>query len=73
MIFVLVFFGPLSIAINSLGEDRVNLSAFRAFVRFALDWFCLFPHPLGVWVGLRFVIVALPGLYLIFFIPDTRN
>ena len=73
MIFVLVFFGPLSIAINSLGEDRVNLSDFRAFVRFVLVWFCLFPHPLGVWEGLRLVIVALPGLYLIFFVPDTRN
>ena len=26
-------------------------------------WFCLFPLPLGVWEGLRFVIVALPGLF----------
>ena len=40
-----------------------NLSAFRTFVRFALVWFCLFPLLLGVWVGLRFVIVALPGLF----------
>ena len=30
-------------------------------VRFALVWFCLFPLPLGVWGGLRFVIMALPG------------
>ena len=30
--FVLVFFSPLSIAITSLGEERANLSAFRAFV-----------------------------------------
>ena len=35
MFFVLVFFGSLSIAITSLGEDRTNLSAFRAYVRFA--------------------------------------
>ena len=34
--FVLVFFGPSSNAITSLGEERANLSAFRAFVRFAL-------------------------------------
>ena len=26
--FVLVFFNPFSIAINSLGEERANLSAF---------------------------------------------
>ena len=30
---------------------------------FMLVLFCLFPHPLGVWKGLRFVIVALPGLF----------
>ena len=66
---VLVFFSLLSIAITSLREERANLSAFRTFVRFALVWFCLFPLPLGVWEGLRFVIVALPGLfsYLLFF------
>ena len=66
---VLVFFGPFSIAITSLGEERANLSAFRTFVRFVLVWICRFPLPLGVWEGLRFVIVALPGLfsYLFFF------
>ena len=71
--FVLVFFSPFSIAITSLGEERANLSAFRTFVRFALVWFCLFPLPLGVWEGLRFVIVALPGLFSYLFgrRPDT--
>ena len=63
MLFVLVFFSPLSIEITSLGEERGNLSAFRTFVQFALVWFCLFPLPLGVWEGLRLVIVALPGLF----------
>ena len=53
----------LSIAITSLGEERGNLSAFRTFVRFALVWFCLFHLPLGVWEGLGFMIVALPGLF----------
>ena len=43
------------IAITSLEEERANLNAFRIFVRDAL--------PLGVWEGLRFVIVALPGLF----------
>ena len=67
--FVLVFFSPFSIAITSLGEERANLSAFRTFVRFVLVWICRFPLPLGVLEGLRFVIVALPGIfsYLFFF------
>ena len=65
--FVLVFFSPFSFAITSLGEQRTNLSAFRMFVRFALVWFCQFPLPFGVWEGLRFVIVALPGLFSFFF------
>ena len=56
-----VFFSHFSIAITSLEEERANLSAFRTFVRFALVWFCLLPLPLGVWEGLRFVVVALPG------------
>ena len=54
--FVLVFFSPFGIAITSLG-------AFRAFVRFVLVWICRFPLPLGVWEGLRFVFVALPGIF----------
>ena len=61
--FALVFFSPFSIEITSLGEERANLSAFRTFVRFVLVWICRFPLPLGVWEGLRFVIVALPGLF----------
>ena len=61
--FVLVFFSPFSIAITSLDEERANLSAFRTFVRFVLVWICRFPLPLGVWEGLRLVIVALPGLF----------
>ena len=54
-------------------EDRANLSAFRVFVRFALVWFCLFPLPLGVWDGLRFVTVALSGLSSYLFIPPTER
>ena len=56
-------FSPFSIAITSLGEERAKLSAFRTFVRFALVCFCLFPLPLDVWEGLRFVTVAFPGLF----------
>ena len=61
--FVLAFSSPYSLAITSLGEERANLIAFRTFVRFALVWFCLFPLPLGVWEGMRFVIVALLRLF----------
>ena len=61
--FVLMFFGPFGVAVASLGEERANLRAFHTFVRFVLVWFCRFPLPLGVWKGLRFVIVALPGLF----------
>ena len=60
-------FGPFSIVITLLGEERAGLDAFRTFVRFAPVWFCLFPLPLGVWEGLRFLIVALPGLSSYFF------
>ena len=63
VILFLCFFSPFSIAITSQGEENTNLSASRTFVRFALVWFCLFPFPLGVWEGLRLVIVALPGLF----------
>ena len=61
--FVLVFFSRFSIAITSLREERANLSAFRTFVRFVLVRICRFHLPLGVWEGLPFVIVALPGLF----------
>ena len=63
VLFCSCVFSPFSIAITSLGEERANLSAFRAFVRFVLVWFNRFPLPLGVWKGLRFVIVALPGIF----------
>ena len=58
-----MFFSPFSIAITSLGEERANLSAFCTFVRFVFVLICRFPLPLGVWEGLWFVIVALPGLF----------
>ena len=58
--FVLVFFNPFSIAITSLGEERANLCLFG---------FARFPLPLWIWEGLRFVIVALPGLFSYLFCP----
>ena len=67
--FVLVFFSLFSIAITLLGEERDSLSAFHTFVRFVLVWICRFSLPLGVWEGLLFVIVALPGLFSYRFFP----
>ena len=63
------FFCHFSFAITSHRKKRANLGAFRTFVRFAFVRFCLSPHPLGIWEGLRFVIVSFPGLfcYLFFF------
>ena len=45
---VILFLCFSVLAITSLGEESANLSPFRAFVLFALVWFCLFPLPLGV-------------------------
>ena len=63
VLFCSCVFQSFSIEITSLWEERANLGAFRTFVRFAHVWVCLFPFPLGVWEGLRFVIVALPELF----------
>ena len=71
--FVFVFFNPLRIVITSLGEERANLSAFCMFVHFVLVWFYWFPLPLGVWEGLWFVIVALPGVFSYLFLLKTFN
>ena len=62
VILFLCVFSHFSIAITSLGEERADLSAFClfGFVGFLF---------LGVWEGLSFVTLALPGLfsYLFFF------
>ena len=63
LLFCSCVFSPFSNAITSLWEERASLCVFRTFVRFALVWFYLFPLPLSVWEVLRFVIVALPGLF----------
>ena len=59
----------LALRLPRLGKrELANLSAFHRFVRFALVWFGLFPLPLSVLEGLRFVIVALPGLFSYLFL-----
>ena len=56
-----MFSSPFSIAITLLWEEIASL------LPFSLTPFCAFPLPLGVLEGLRFVIVALPGLFSYFF------
>ena len=70
--FVLVFYSPFGIATTSLGEERANLSAFRTFVWCLLVWICRVSLPLGVWEGLRFVIVASLDFSLTFFAGVLR-
>ena len=41
---------------------------FDFFFFFVLIWICRFPLPLGVWEGLRFVVVTLPGLFSYLFL-----
>ena len=60
-------FSAYCILITTLREERANLSAFSTFVTF-----CLFPLPLGVWEGLRIVIVALPGLFSYRFLDQVH-
>ena len=62
VILFLCFSVLLALRLPRLGKREI-ISAFRMFVRFALVWICLFPLPLGVCEGLRFVIVAFPGLF----------
>ena len=62
VILFLCFSVLLVLQLPCLGKSD-NLSAFRTFVRFVLIWICRFPLPLGIWEDLRFVIVALPGLF----------
>ena len=72
VILFLCFSVLLVLRLPRLGKRELILVAFRTFVRFVLVWICRFPLHLGVWEGLRFVIVALPGLFLLpFFSSKT--
>ena len=51
-----------------------GLGAFRVFGRFVLVLIGRFPVSLDVWEGLRFVIVALPGLFsYLFFLHSLTS
>ena len=60
--FVLVFSVLLALRLPRLGKRELILVLFVRLFDLRLFGFCL-PLPLGVWEGLWFVIVALPGLF----------
>ena len=68
VILLLCFSVLLVLRLPCLGKRELILVLFGLFV-----WICRFPLTLGVWEGLRFVIVALPGLfsYLFFFLQQS--
>ena len=68
IILFLCFSVLLLLWLPRLGKRELILVLFVRFFRFVLVWICRFPLPLGVWEGLRFVIVALPGLFSYLFL-----
>ena len=68
VILFLCFSVLLVLRLPRFGKRELILVLFRTFVRFVLVWICRFLLPLGVWEGLRFVIVALPGLFSYLFL-----
>ena len=73
VILFLYFSVLLALRLTRLGKRELILVFFRLFVGFVLVWICRFPLPLGIWEGLRFVIVALPRLFsYLFYIRYSR-
>ena len=70
VILFLCFSVLLVLRLPRLGKRELILVLFVRLVRFVLVWICRFSLPLGVWEGLRFVIVALPELFSYLFL-DT--
>ena len=65
VILFLCFSVLLGLRLSRIGKRELILVLFVR-IRFALVLFSLFPLPLGVLEGIRFVIVALPGLFSYF-------
>ena len=63
VILLLCFSVLLVLRLPRLGKRELILVLFVRLFDLCLFWICRFPLPLGVWEGLRFVIVALPGLF----------
>ena len=60
------FFSVLfALRIPRLEKRELILGFFRTFVRFALVWFCLFPLPIGVWIGVAVCDCGTPWTFLL--------
>ena len=67
-ILFLCFSVLLALRLPRLGKRELILVLFVCLIDLCLFWICRFPLPLDVWEGLRFVIVALPGLFSYLFV-----
>ena len=63
-----VFSVLLALRLPRLGKRELILVLFVCLIDLCLFGFCRFSLPLDVWEGLRFVIVALPGLLPLFMV-----
>ena len=61
-ILFLCFSVLLALRLPRTGKRELIVVLFVRLIDLCL-WICRFPQPLDVWEGLRFVIVALPGLF----------
>ena len=68
VILFLCFSVLLVLRLPRLGKRELILLLFVHLFDLVLVWTYRFPLPLGVWEGLRFVIVALPGLFSYLFL-----
>ena len=64
-ILFLCFSVLLALRLPRFGKRELILVLFVCLIvcLIVLVWICRFPLPLDVWEGLRFMIVALPGLF----------
>ena len=70
VILFLCFSVLLVLRLPRYGKRELILVLFVRLFDFVLVWICRFPLPLGVWEGLRFEIVALPGLFSYHFLTS---
>ena len=68
VILFLCFSVLLALRLSRLGKRELILMLFVRLFDLLLFGFCLFPLPLVVWEGLRFVVVGLPGLFSYLFL-----
>ena len=61
--FVCLFVFLLALQLLRLEKRELILMLFVRLFELCFFGFCLFPLPLGVWDGMRLVIVALSGLF----------